>query len=111
MEEEITNIPESPTQNVESERDPDRVNGFKIPDGGWGWVVCFAGFMTNFTVGGLISSGGIFLLGLMEIYDDPISKTAMVKAIFVGTLMSVGKFAKFMQHETYRKIYQVFFCC
>lgn len=61
-----------------------------IPDGGWGWVVCFAVFWLNFCVAGIGTSNGILLLGLTDLYNESISKAAMVGSIFLGALMSAG---------------------
>lgn len=61
-----------------------------IPDGGWGWVVCFAVFWLNFSVAGIGTSNGILLLGLTDLYNESISKAAMVGSIFLGALMSAG---------------------
>lgn len=91
MEQTDTRSPECPTMEMESERDPDVENAPRIPDGGWGWVVCFAGFMIPFTTAGLISSNGILLLSLVDIYGDTISKTAIVGSIFTGIATCAGK--------------------
>ena len=60
------------------------------PDRGWCWVVCFAVFLVNFTVAGTASSNGIILLGLVDIYDEPLSKVAIVNSLYIGSIMSVG---------------------
>ncbi|CAE1279459.1 unnamed protein product [Acanthosepion pharaonis] len=92
MEQIDPDIPEKQTNELEPEKDLDAEVSLHIPDGGWGWVVCFAGFMTNFTIYGLLSSNGILVLGLAAIYDVSISKTAMVGSIFSGTMLCVGPF-------------------
>ena len=84
---------EKPKKDAESEGESDDGNSLEIPDGGWGWVVCFAGFMINFITQGMISSTGIILLGLIDLYDDNISKTSMVVSLFQGIMMCVGKFS------------------
>uniref|UniRef100_A0A0L8FTP3 Major facilitator superfamily (MFS) profile domain-containing protein n=1 Tax=Octopus bimaculoides TaxID=37653 RepID=A0A0L8FTP3_OCTBM len=61
-----------------------------VPDGGWGWVVCFAAACTNFTVTGLATSSGIFLIGLRRIFDDPVWKLALVGALLDGLSMLAG---------------------
>ncbi|XP_029647885.1 monocarboxylate transporter 9-like [Octopus sinensis] len=58
-----------------------------VPDGGWGWVVCFAAACTNFTVSGLATSSGIFLIGLRGTFDDPVWKLALVGALLDGLSM------------------------
>ncbi|CAI9737218.1 Hypothetical predicted protein [Octopus vulgaris] len=61
-----------------------------VPDGGWGWVVCFAAACTNFTVTGLATSSGIFLIGLRGTFDDPVWKLALVGALLDGLSMLAG---------------------
>lgn len=61
------------------------------PDGGWGWVVCFAAASLSFIVNGLTSSSGIFLIGLTRIFDDPISKLSLIGALLSGLSMLAGK--------------------
>ena len=86
-----TSPPEKPIKELESKTGPDDVNELQIPDGGWGWVVCFAGFMINFTAVGLVASNGIILLGLIDLFNDNMSKTSMVGSLFMGISMCVGK--------------------
>lgn len=90
MEVELSNVSESPTEDAESASDAGRENTLQIPDGGWGWVICFAGFMINFIAGGLVSGTEIFHWGLILLYQDTILKTAMVEIIFDLIMMSVG---------------------
>lgn len=46
---------------------------FVPPDGGWGWVVCFASLWANGTVFGIINTFGIVYVQMREHYakDDP----------------------------------------
>lgn len=99
MEVELSNVSESPTEDAESASDAGRENTLQIPDGGWGWVICFAGFMINFIAGGLVSGTEIFHWGLILLYQDTILKTAMVEIIFDLIMMSVGKFPKFLNSK------------
>lgn len=62
------------------------------PDGGWGWVICFATFMTNFTTTGMTSSSGILLLGILDLYEESVAKSSIVGSIFAGTTMFGGPF-------------------
>ncbi|CAE1309339.1 unnamed protein product [Acanthosepion pharaonis] len=90
---EQTQTTERHTDEEESVRDPDEEK-FHIPDGGWGWVVCFAGFMVNFICHGLVSSHGIIALGLTEYFEDTLSKTTMAVSIFNGVGLCVGSYFK-----------------
>ena len=47
-----------------SDNDKDSIN----VDGGWGWVVCFSGFLCNVISFGIFMTFGIFLEPLMEHY-------------------------------------------
>ena len=38
-------------------------------DGGWGWVVCFSGFLCNVISFGIFMTFGIFLEPLMKHYN------------------------------------------
>lgn len=67
-------------------------NDLRIPDGGWGWVVCFAGFMNHFTTAGITSSNGIILLGLKDRYNATVSETALTGSLLIGSIMCAGKF-------------------
>lgn len=46
---------------------------FVPPDGGWGWVVCFASLWANGTVFGIINTFGIVYVQMREHYakNDP----------------------------------------
>ena len=80
---------------MELEAQPVEGSSQQIVDGCWAWVVCFAGFMINFAYVGLVSSNGIILLGLIDLYDDTMSKTALVSSLFMGISMCVGKYIKY----------------
>ena len=41
---------------------------------------------------GIVTSNGIILLGLIDLFNDNMSKTSMVASIFLGMAMCVGKF-------------------
>jgi len=51
----------------------DDVEVFVPPDGGWGWIVCFAALWANGTVFGVINTFGIIYVSMREQYakDDP----------------------------------------
>lgn len=85
---EIENGTKEPEDKVFTEVE----NEIAPPDGGWGWAVCFAAFMTNFTVSGIICSNGIVLLALIDLYNESVSKTSLVGAIISGASMFGGPF-------------------
>ena len=38
---------------------------FKPPDGGWGWVVCFASFWTNGCIFGILNCYGVMFMEVL----------------------------------------------
>ena len=44
---------------------------FEPPEGGWGWVVCFASFWTNGTLFGILNTFGILYVKILEEFKDP----------------------------------------
>lgn len=93
MEVETSSTPGVPAENVEPNTQIDGGKVLQIRDGVWSWVVCFAGFMINFSTGGLISSSGVLLIGMIDLYDETMSKTALVGSLFMGIAQCVGKFS------------------
>lgn len=53
--------------------DAENTGEFVPPDGGWGWVVCFASLWANGTVFGIINTFGIVYVQMREHYakNDP----------------------------------------
>lgn len=51
----------------------EQVEEFQPPDGGWGWVVCFASFWVNGTIFGMLNTFGILLPQIKKELggDDP----------------------------------------
>ena len=60
------------------------------PDGGWGWVVCFASFMCNFMVDGIAYSFGILLGPLVEHFECSRSTISWVGSLLCGIYMASG---------------------
>jgi len=61
------------------------------PDGGWGWVVVVAAFISNLIVGGISYMFGIIMPELMDYFQSGKGKTAFVGSLVPGTLSVVGK--------------------
>ena len=61
------------------------------PDGGWGWVVVAAAFVSNLIVGGVCYMFGIIMPELLEYFHAGKGKTAFVGSVVPGTLSIVGK--------------------
>ncbi|XP_060086227.1 monocarboxylate transporter 9-like [Ylistrum balloti] len=66
------------------------------PDGGWGWVVCFGSFITNFVLDGTMFSFGVLLIDLLEFFGETKSKTSWVGSALVGMSMMVGPFVSLL---------------
>ena len=52
---------------------------FIPPDGGWGWLVCFAAFWTNGVVFGIINTFGIMYVALLDEFDPEGTKDIAFK--------------------------------
>jgi len=61
------------------------------PDGGWGWVVVAAAFLSNLIVGGICYMFGIIMPELLDYFQAGKGKTAFVGSLVPGTLSVVGK--------------------
>lgn len=49
-----------------------------VADGGWGWLVCVAGFVAQFIVLGIQNNSGILYTALLEEYQRSKGQTGMV---------------------------------
>ena len=61
------------------------------PDGGWGWVILFASFMSSVIVDGVCFAFGIFYLEFLDYFGESKSKTAWIGSVLNGTYMIMGK--------------------
>ncbi|XP_033758657.1 monocarboxylate transporter 9-like [Pecten maximus] len=66
------------------------------PDGGWGWVVCFGSFVTNFVLDGTMFSFGVLLIDLLDFFGETKSKTSWVGSALVGMSMMMGPFVSLL---------------
>lgn len=56
--------------------DPESNEKFKThPDGGWGWCIVIAAFLTQFVVVGLQNSSGVIFNELVEKFNRPRGET------------------------------------
>uniref|UniRef100_A0A1B0B0D3 Major facilitator superfamily (MFS) profile domain-containing protein n=1 Tax=Glossina palpalis gambiensis TaxID=67801 RepID=A0A1B0B0D3_9MUSC len=60
------------------------------PDGGYGWVVCFASFMCNMVVDGIAYTFGIFLGEFVDYFGEGKGKVAWVGSLLSGVYLSAG---------------------
>ncbi|XP_031332551.1 monocarboxylate transporter 7 isoform X3 [Photinus pyralis] len=60
------------------------------PDGGYGWVICFASFMCNMIVDGIAYTFGVFLGQFVNYYEEPAGRVAWVGSLLSGMYLSAG---------------------
>lgn len=60
------------------------------PDGGWGWVVVFAGFMCNLIYDGIIYTFGVVLEPLVVSFDSNKGTISWVGSIMIGVSLTSG---------------------
>ncbi|ESP02002.1 hypothetical protein LOTGIDRAFT_212648 [Lottia gigantea] len=60
------------------------------PDGGWGWVIVLASFVSNFIVDGICYTFGIFLLEFSQAFDESKSKISLVGSLQAGMYLCAG---------------------
>lgn len=63
------------------------------PDGGWGWMVVFASFMTHVVADGVTYTFGIFYVEFLKYFHESKGKTSWVSSIMVGTTFCIGPVA------------------
>lgn len=66
------------------------------PDGGWGWVVCFASFMVNLIADGVTFSFGVLYVELLDYFGEGRGKTAWVGSLFMAMPLLSGPIASFL---------------
>ncbi|KFB52070.1 AGAP001782-PA-like protein [Anopheles sinensis] len=66
------------------------------PDGGWGWVVCFASFMVNLIADGVTFSFGVMYMELLSYFGEGKGKTAWVGSLFMAMPLLCGPVASFL---------------
>ena len=69
------------------------------PDGGWGWVICFATFLCHFVVGGTYYSFGIMLPHLIEEFSSDHVTISMIGSGMITIIESL-LFLKIESPET-----------
>jgi len=61
------------------------------PDGGWGWIVLLASFLSNVIVDGVCYTYSIFFNELLDYFGAGRGKTALVGALLPACYLLVGK--------------------
>ena len=71
----------------EPETEPD--TGPRPPDGGYGWVIVFAGFMVNM-IGGCVDAYGVFYIRLLEYFGESNATTAWPGSVCYAIILGAG---------------------
>ncbi len=61
------------------------------PDGGWGWVVLLASFLSSVIVDGVCFTFGIFYIEFLDHFQEKKGKTAWIGSVLNGTYMVMGQ--------------------
>lgn len=69
------------------------------PDGGWGWVVVGASFLTNLIVDGVCYTFGIIMPELLTYFQSSNGKTALVGSMVPGVYLIVGELLAFFKYS------------
>ena len=77
----------------------DALHGSQVPvapDGGWGWVVVLASFLSFVILDGAMFTYGVFYVELLDYFEESKGATALVGSILMGMSMLFGPFASIM---------------
>jgi MFS family permease len=66
------------------------------PDGGWGWVVVVAAFVTNLIADGVTFTFGIIYVDLLRYFGEGKSKTAWIGGLFMSMPLISGPIASYL---------------
>jgi hypothetical protein len=66
------------------------------PDGGWGWVVVVAAFVTNLIADGVTFTFGIIYVDLLRYFGEGKSKTAWIGGLFMSMPLLSGPIASYL---------------
>lgn len=86
---------QSELSNISRSSDSSSSSEFTVtpPDGGWGWVVVFASFITYMIADGVTFSFGVLYVDFLEHFKESKSKTAWVGSLFMGVPLLAGPIA------------------
>lgn len=91
-------------KDVEEEEDEEEQT-VSAPDGGWGWVIVAAAFVTSLIVDGIIFSFGILLPELLNEFSEGKSTISWIGSGLAGTYLLVGPFvANLANHFDCRRV-------
>lgn len=61
------------------------------PDGGWGWVIVFAGFLCHFVIDGIVYSSGVFFDEFLTYFGEGHGVTSWIASILMGSYLMSSK--------------------
>lgn len=61
------------------------------PDGGWGWVVVFAGFVCHIVVDGIVYSSGVFFDEFVTYFKEGHAATSWIGSILMASYLMSSK--------------------
>ncbi|VDL19888.1 unnamed protein product [Hymenolepis diminuta] len=59
------------------------------PDGGWGWIVVFAAFVTNLIIDGICVSFGIMVTDLVDHFNSTVATVMLMGSLLLGVYQIV----------------------
>lgn len=62
------------------------------PDGGYGWVVVFAAFLSNFIVDGICNSFGTFMAVYQQHFQQSKAVVSLIGSLLIGCYLLIGDF-------------------
>ncbi|VDL58479.1 unnamed protein product [Hymenolepis diminuta] len=62
------------------------------PDGGWGWIVVAAAFLTNLIIDGICVSFGIMVTDLVEHFNTSVASVMLLGSLLVGMYQIAGEY-------------------
>ncbi|CAE1309344.1 SLC16A14 [Acanthosepion pharaonis] len=105
--EKISNIPDETmdTEELNEKRRDSKLDETVVRDGGWAWVICFAAVVCNFLISGLNTASGILLVGMLNTFQESVTKTSMVFAMLSGVTMMISPLVSgFLSFYSHRQI-------
>ena len=75
------------------------------PNGGWGWMVTFSGFMASLILDGISYSFGIFFPELLDYFNDSRTLTSLIISVFNGTYLGIGELFNFVSVTSLKVIF------
>ncbi|CAE1309345.1 unnamed protein product [Acanthosepion pharaonis] len=93
------------TEELNEKRRDSKLDETVVRDGGWAWVICFAAVVCNFLISGLNTASGILLVGMLNTFQESVTKTSMVFAMLSGVTMMISPLVSgFLSFYSHRQI-------